>query len=68
MPEMDGVAATKGIRPHSGDIALIPIIALTANALRGDREKDLDAGMDDYIAKSVDIELLGAAVERQRNK
>ena len=68
MPEMDGVAATKGIRALSGDVASIPIIAVTANALRGDREKYLDAGMDDYVAKPVDIELLGAAIERQRDK
>ena len=68
MPEMDGVAATKGIRALSGDVASIPIIAVTANALRGDREKYLDAGMDDYVAKPVDIELLDAAIERQRNK
>jgi signal transduction histidine kinase/CheY-like chemotaxis protein len=68
MPEMDGVAATKGIRALSGDVASIPIIAVTANALHGDREKYLEAGMDDYVAKPVDVALLDAAIERQRGK
>jgi CheY-like chemotaxis protein/HPt (histidine-containing phosphotransfer) domain-containing protein len=55
MPIMDGVSATRAIRdPNSGAVnPNIPIVALTAHALKGDRERFLDAGMDDYIAKPI---------------
>jgi two-component system sensor histidine kinase/response regulator len=63
MPEMDGFEATRKIR-ESGSGVLdpkIPIIAATANAMRGDREKCPEAGMDDYVAKPLKVdELLGA--------
>lgn len=56
MPEMDGITAAKKIRELPGIVSKIPIIALTASAMAGDREKYLDAGMDDYISKPLNFE------------
>jgi len=53
MPEMDGLVATAKIREREGDGAHIPIIAMTASALMDDKQRCLDAGMDDHVAKPV---------------
>jgi signal transduction histidine kinase/CheY-like chemotaxis protein len=66
MPEMDGFATTREIRRREGDRAHTPIIAMTANAMDSDRQRCLDAGMDDYLAKPVRAPLLRDALERWR--
>jgi signal transduction histidine kinase/CheY-like chemotaxis protein len=65
MPEMDGIEATKLIRALSGAAGRVPIIALTANALSGDREIYLGAGMNDYVSKPINTPDLLAAIARQ---
>ena len=53
MPVMDGVEATKQIRRLKGEPAKVPIIGVTAHALKGDREMFLEVGMDDYLSKPI---------------
>ena len=66
MPELDGFEATKLIREHerlSGE-RHVPIIALTANAMKGDRDRCIEASMDDYVAKPIKRDELSAAIGR----
>lgn len=64
MPDMSGLETADLIRKLPDERANVPIIALTAEALVGDRERYLSAGMDDYVAKPVDYETLVGAIER----
>jgi CheY-like chemotaxis protein/signal transduction histidine kinase/HPt (histidine-containing phosphotransfer) domain-containing protein len=66
MPELDGYMATQAIRDWEADQDRAPtaIIALTANALSGDRDRCLDAGMSDYVSKPFTLEKLGAVISR----
>ncbi|HZS88321.1 MAG TPA: response regulator, partial [Chloroflexota bacterium] len=65
MPELDGFAATVAIREREGATGRrVPIVALTADALAGDAEKSLAAGMDDHLSKPITRERLAVVVER----
>jgi CheY-like chemotaxis protein len=66
MPEMNGIEASRHIRnPHSAvRNHRIPIIAMTAGAMQGDREKCLEAGMNDYVSKPISPQALAEALDR----
>lgn len=63
MPDMDGYTLTAKIKAVQ-KFSKIPIVAVTANVMRGDREKSLEAGCDGYIQKPIDIDTLSQQVER----
>jgi PAS domain S-box-containing protein len=64
MPQMDGLEAARAIREEERETNThIPIIAMTAHAVKGDRERCLEAGMDDYVSKPIDSEKLFDAIE-----
>jgi two-component system, cell cycle response regulator DivK len=63
MPDQDGYSLTAQIRRMPG-FAEIPIVALTANVMRGDRERSLEAGCDGYIQKPIDIDIFPQQIER----
>ncbi len=64
MPECDGLTATKEIRQLGVEYANLPVIAITAHALKGDKEKCLKAGMDDYVSKPIVSENLISVIEK----
>lgn len=64
MPEMDGFVATRAIRARADSKAQVPIIAVTAQSMQGDRERCLQAGMDDYITKPVEQDAFAAALTK----
>jgi CheY-like chemotaxis protein len=64
LPEMDGFEATRLIRQLDGPAAKTPIVALTASAYAADRQRCLDAGMDDFLAKPITFALFAAMLRR----
>ena len=66
MPKMDGFEATRSIRDLESKVKNhnVPIVAITANAMRGDREQCLKAGMNDYISKPVTAQALADVLEK----
>ena len=64
MPELDGFQATRRIRELEGEARRVPILAMTANAMQGDRERCLESGMDDYLAKPITLDGLKNALRR----
>jgi CheY-like chemotaxis protein len=65
MPVMDGLEATTRIRAHEREAGgHVPIVAMTAHALKGDRDRCLEAGMDDYVPKPIRARELFACIER----
>jgi CheY-like chemotaxis protein len=70
MPEMGGIEATQLIRGLEQERGLMPtpIIAVTANALKGDREQYMASGMDGYVSKPISLEALKSEIQRLTRK
>jgi two-component system sensor histidine kinase/response regulator len=66
MPEMDGYEATRRIRALGGAAAQLPIVAMTANAMSGDRERSLAVGMNEHLSKPIDTTILRHTLARLR--
>ncbi|MFT7517805.1 MAG: two-component system sensor histidine kinase/response regulator [Myxococcota bacterium] len=67
MPKLDGYGATREIRSYEGGRRRVSVVAMTANAMEGDREKCIAAGMDDYVAKPINRNDLAAIVSKWKN-
>ncbi|MDQ7087571.1 MAG: response regulator [Acidobacteriota bacterium] len=68
MPVMDGLELTRAIRERETEGRHLPIVAMTAHAMRGDRERFLAAGMDDYVSKPIDRDELARVIERHTTR
>ena len=70
MPELDGYAATRAIRSEDSKVKnrKIPIVAMTANAMAGDREKCIESGMDDYLPKPIRPKDLSGMLKKWLNE
>ena len=70
MPEMDGYDCTRKLRQSNSGVKnpSIPVIAMTAHAMVGDREKCIQAGMNDYISKPIDMESVAKVIARWQKK
>jgi PAS domain S-box-containing protein len=68
MPRMNGLEAVQKIRSAPGRSRTLPVVALTANAMRGDRERYLGAGFDEYVSKPIDIQELFTVMARLRTR
>jgi PAS domain S-box-containing protein len=64
MPDVDGFEATKMIRKLGGDVSKVPIVAMTAHVMAGDRDKCIQAGMNDYLSKPLDVEKVMEMVKK----
>ena len=64
MPQVDGLEATRMIRARGGRLAAVPIVAMTANAFGSDQAACIEAGMTDFLAKPIDADKLGQALDR----
>lgn len=64
LPEIDGYELTRRVREQIPELAAVPIIAMTANVMHGDREKTLEAGCDGYIPKPIDVDALPEQVKK----